>query len=92
VASSWVLFFSYHNDARSNERQINKKFFMVRCAVGWIKSCPGLVTLPRGWCITFHFHWFAAARMLLWRNCIPVRSCYMQVSYTDMQTTMEYTS
>jgi len=22
MASSWFLFFSYHNDARSNERQI----------------------------------------------------------------------
>ena len=37
MASSWFLFFSYHNDARSNKHQITKMLFVLQRTEIWFQ-------------------------------------------------------
>ena len=58
MASSWFLFFSYHNDARSNKHQIhNRKFleiwnlihFYIRNEPNPYPQIPSVVSFRSGW-------------------------------------------
>ena len=89
MASSWFLFFSYHNDARSNKYQIRKCIKVFRVALA--TKLMTIVFLYTA--LTYFKMWSASVACELrteFLNIISIKTCYKDFEGAATSFTEQY--